>query len=87
MFIHELCDALEIPCVERDLRVDDLLTADEVLLTSTPNCLLPVVRMNGSPIGNGRPGELFHKLLRAWNDIVGLDIAAQARQFARRSTA
>jgi branched-subunit amino acid aminotransferase/4-amino-4-deoxychorismate lyase len=86
MFIHELCDALEIPCVERDLRVDDLLTADEVLLTSTPNCLLPVVRMNGSPIGNGRPGELFHKLLRAWNDIVGLDIAAQARQFARRTT-
>jgi branched-chain amino acid aminotransferase len=85
MFVHELSGALGIPYIERDLGIDDLVTADEVLLTSTPNCLLPVVRVNGAPIGHGRPGEVFHRLLRLWNDAIGLDITAQARQFAQRS--
>ncbi|HJS06205.1 MAG TPA: aminotransferase class IV, partial [Pirellulales bacterium] len=84
MFARELSQSLGINYVERDLSIDDLLTADEVLLTSTPNCLLPVSRVNGKPIGDGRPGQLFHKLLATWNEAVGLDVAAQAKKFARR---
>jgi branched-subunit amino acid aminotransferase/4-amino-4-deoxychorismate lyase len=84
LFVQELGMSLGIPYTERDLYIEDLSTADEVLLTSTPNCLLPAVRINGKPIGDGRPGEAFHKLRAAWNDAVGLDIAAQSRRFARR---
>jgi branched-subunit amino acid aminotransferase/4-amino-4-deoxychorismate lyase len=84
MFARKLCDSIAIQNIERDLGIDDLLTAEEVLLTSTPNCLLPVVRVNGKPIGDGRPGQVFHKLLGVWNDAVGLDIVAQAKRFARR---
>jgi branched-subunit amino acid aminotransferase/4-amino-4-deoxychorismate lyase len=85
MFARELSESLGIGFVERDLRIEDLLTAEEVLLTSTPNCLLPVSRVNGKPIGDARPGEMFRKLLAAWNKAVGLDIAAQAKTFARRA--
>ncbi|MEN6496583.1 MAG: aminotransferase class IV [Thermoguttaceae bacterium] len=76
--VNDLAAKLDIPTGHRDLRVDDVATADEVLLTSTPLCLLPVTRLNGHPIADGRPGPLYHRLLAAWNDQVGLDIAAQA---------
>jgi len=80
----ELAAAAGISCVERDINPADVASADEVLLTSTPNCLLPATRFNGAPIGSGEPGPAFARLLRAWNDSVGLDIAAQARAFVAR---
>jgi branched-subunit amino acid aminotransferase/4-amino-4-deoxychorismate lyase len=86
MFARELSELLGIGFVERDLEIEDLLSAEEVLLTSTPNCLLPVSRVNGKPIGDGRPGQVFQRLIAAWNEALGLDIVAQARKFARRET-
>lgn len=67
-----------------DLFPSDVATADEVLLCSTSPCILPVTRFEGRPIGTGRPGPTYEKLLRAWSERVGVDIAAQARQFAAR---
>ncbi|NLS94482.1 MAG: hypothetical protein GXX96_20180 [Planctomycetaceae bacterium] len=72
------------PLTERDLTPDDLLAADEVFLTSTPLCLLPVVSVDGHPIGSGRPGQVFRRLINSWSDSVGLDIIAQAHRFADR---
>lgn len=77
--VNDLAAKLDIPTGHRDLTVDDVATADEVLLTSTPLCLLPVTRLNAHPIADGRPGPLYHRLLAAWSDRVGLDIAAQAQ--------
>ncbi len=82
--VSDLAAALEIPLAERDLRPDDLRSADEVLLTATSYCLLPVVALNGKPIGGGTPGTVFARLITAWSEHVGLDIVEQARRFARR---
>ena len=62
----------------------EVATADELFLTSTSTCLLPAVSLDGRTIGSGKPGELFHQLLAAWSELVGLNIAAQADQFFRR---
>jgi branched-subunit amino acid aminotransferase/4-amino-4-deoxychorismate lyase len=80
----ELAAAAGISCSERAIKPTLVAAADEVLLTSTPNCLLPVTRFNGAAIAAGKPGPVFERLLCAWNDSVGLDIAAQAREFAGR---
>ncbi len=72
------------PLTDRDLTPDDLLAADEVFLTSTPLCLLPVVSVDGHPIGSGRPGHFFRRLINSWSDSVGLDIIDQAHRFADR---
>jgi branched-chain amino acid aminotransferase len=56
------------------------------MLTSTSVCLLPIVECDGKPIGDGRPGPVYNQLLKAWSDMVGLDVAAQARWLANRST-
>lgn len=62
----------------RSFNRDELLTADEVFLTSTPWCVLPAVRIDGNPIGKGIPGPIFHKLLNAWSENVDLDLVKQA---------
>lgn len=82
--VRELCSRLEIPFTERDMTIDELRGADEVWLSSTSICLLPVVRCDGFAIGDGNPGPAYARFLKAWNELVGLDIANQARQFAKR---
>jgi len=81
--VCELAERLEIPTGHRDLSIDDVAAADEVLLTSTPLCLLPVTRLNRRPIAGGAPGPVYRRLLAAWSRLVGLDIVAQAEHFAR----
>lgn len=64
----------------------DVLTADEAFTSSTPYCMLPVTRVNGRPIGEGVPGPVFHRLMAAWSEHVGLDVAEQIRTVARERT-
>jgi branched-chain amino acid aminotransferase len=80
----ELADQLQVEHRERDLTPGDLLSAAEVFITSSSVCTLPVTRFNGQPIGAGAPGPMFARFLAAWNELVGLDIAAQARSFSNR---
>jgi branched-subunit amino acid aminotransferase/4-amino-4-deoxychorismate lyase len=85
--VEELAAELKIPFTCRELLPEDVAQADEALLTSTSPCIVPAVSLNGKPIGEGRPGEIFRRLLEAWNRRVGLDIVAQAKRFANRPTA
>jgi len=82
--VIELAAKRGIAFVERDLQLYDVLTADEAFLTSTPYCLMPATRINGVPIGDGRPGPMYHRLLGAWGEQVGLDIGRQIQEGARR---
>ena len=79
-FARGLAESLGLPWRTRSLAVADLAAADEILLTSTPSCVLPATRLDGRPVGDGRPGPVYRRLLAAWSDHVGLDIAAQARR-------
>jgi branched-chain amino acid aminotransferase len=80
--VHELAGKLGVPFMRRRLTVEELQKADEVMLASTSVCLLPVVACDGRPVGDGVPGPMFQRLLAAWSEIVGVDIAGQAQRFA-----
>jgi branched-chain amino acid aminotransferase len=82
--VFELADKLGIPCLQRNISTEDLSTADEIILTSTPLCMLPATQFNSQLIGNGRPGIISQQLLTAWSEMVGLDIVGQAEHFAVR---
>ena len=60
--VLQLASELGIPSEEARLTVDDLLRADECFLTNTTQEVLPVTRVNGTMIGNGRPGEITRRL-------------------------
>jgi branched-chain amino acid aminotransferase len=82
--LRKLAETLEIDCIHRDITIDDVRSANEVLLMSTSPCLLPVTSIDGDNIGSGEPGPVFTKLLAAWSSHVETDIVGQARQFAYR---
>jgi branched-chain amino acid aminotransferase len=59
---------LGIPTEETRLVQTDLAVADECFLTNTTQEVLPVTRVDGKPIGTGRPGGItrrLHELFRA----------------------
>lgn len=82
--VEELAGKLGIPFSHRQLRVEEMARAEEVLLCSTSPCVLSVTRLNGRGIGEGKPRVVSLRLREAWNGMVGLDIEAQARRFAQR---
>ncbi len=65
---------------EAPLRPENLHQAQEILLTSTPFCLMPVVRFEGKAVGSGRPGPVFEKLVELWSQQVGWDLKEQMRR-------
>lgn len=81
--LSELAEKLGVPCNYRDIRPDEAAQANEVFLTSTSPCLLPCVSWNGQPIGTGKPGPLYERLLTEWSARVGIDIRAQAEKYDR----
>ena len=52
--------------VERPFTVAEARTAREAFLTSTTADLLPVVRIDGAPVADGKPGPLSRKLREAY---------------------
>jgi branched-subunit amino acid aminotransferase/4-amino-4-deoxychorismate lyase len=72
-----LAGKLGIPFSERSLQVFNAINADEAFVSSTPYCLMPVTKINRLPIGDGKPGPVFRRLIQAWSLEVGLDIEKQ----------
>lgn len=75
--VIELAEKLGILFVERDIQVFSVMNADEAFLASTPYCLCPVTKINGVTIGDGQPGAIYRRLMSAWNELLGFDIAGQ----------
>lgn len=53
--------------IERPFSVAEAKAAREAFLTSTTNFVLPVVRIDETAVGDGRPGEVVRKLRQAYD--------------------
>ncbi len=82
--VSELAAELGIPYAERDFQIYNVINADEAFTTSTPYGILPVTKINGLPVGTGKPGPIFGKILAAWSTKVGVDIRGQMSRGAQR---
>ncbi len=56
---------------EPNVTLYDLYTADEVFLTGTAAEVMPVVKIDGRSIGDGRPGKVTKELRKRFMKIVG----------------
>ncbi len=65
-----LAPGLGVPVVERTYTVEQLLTADEVLICGTTTLVAAVVRVDGQPIGPGSVGPLTRQLHGAVVDYI-----------------
>ena len=73
--LFELAQALRLPIEEVPLTRHDLYNADEAFMTSTLKEVLAVTRIDGRVIGDGRPGPVTARLLRAFRGLVRREMA------------
>ena len=64
--VVELAGQAGIPLQMRPIPEAELRAADEIWLTSSTKEITAVVRLDGQPIGDGRPGPLFRRLHAAY---------------------
>lgn len=55
-----------VPVWERSVEIEAAKAADEAFLTLTSAGVIPVVSIDGRPVGDGRPGRITHQLLRMY---------------------
>ena len=73
--IENLCFELEIFFERRNFEVNELMNADEILLTSATKEILPITSVNGKKIGiknheEGKPGRVFQKLRKRYTELI-----------------
>ena len=68
--VLELCRDLGLPAEESALHDRDLAAADEAFLTSSTREIVPIVRVDASPVGQGAPGPVTRRLRTAFRTAV-----------------
>lgn len=68
--VVRLAQRVSVPILEESLHCDRLWDLDELFLTGTSIEILPVTRVNGRPIGDGRPGPIAHRLRQAFHEFI-----------------
>ncbi len=66
--VLELAAENQIRNHESTIRLDDLEQGDEIWLTSSTKEIVPVTQLNGKPVGAGRPGPLWARMLTVFQD-------------------
>jgi D-alanine transaminase len=68
--IRELCEEVGIAYNLRPIPEAEVLSADEVLLSSATKEILPVTKLDGQPVGHGalrgKPGPVYARLYEAY---------------------
>jgi len=84
--MKDLCSALGIPVIEKNIEPYDVYTADEAFITGTPFCMLPVTSLNGLEIGDGKVGSVFSQIISQWSTNTGIDIIGQIQKWDSESS-
>jgi branched-chain amino acid aminotransferase len=68
--VIELAREAKLPVHERVMDRHDIFMADECFLTGTAAEVIPVVELDGRPIGDGCPGPVTGRLLALFHELV-----------------
>lgn len=71
--VMELARGMGIPVEEKLFCRHDLYVADECFLTGTACEIMPVVEVDGRPVGSGRPGPVTARLTAAFRELTRSD--------------
>jgi D-alanine transaminase len=68
--MQELCQAQGIPFALRPIEWQEVLSADEVMITSASKEVLPVTQLDGQAVGSGLPGPIWMRLHAAYQQAI-----------------
>ncbi len=66
--VLELLEAHAVPYAANDITEQELLSADEIWLTSSTREIVPVTRINAQAVGNGQPGPVWEHVCKLYKD-------------------
>lgn len=69
-WIFELCRREGIKYQERLFTAAELASCDEVFMSSSVKEIMPITKLTGRPVGNGKPGAVTRQLHAAFKDLV-----------------
>jgi len=72
--ILEIADARELKTKESKITLNELLEADEAFLTNSLIEIMPLVEVDGLPIGKGTPGPLTQELMSCYKKLVKTEL-------------
>jgi D-alanine transaminase len=61
--ILELANKAHISFEEAAIPEQQLREADEIWISSSTKEVLPVTELDGEPVGDGKPGPMWHKIV------------------------
>ncbi|HTC24389.1 MAG TPA: aminotransferase class IV [Gemmatimonadales bacterium] len=74
--VLELARAATIPVREEPVRAEELFAAEEVVITGTTADVMPIVAIDGRPVGAGRPGPVSRRLGALLAERIGAPVLA-----------
>jgi D-alanine transaminase len=80
--VVELAQAGGVPLELREVSEAEVRGADELWVSSSSKEVLAIVRLDGAPIGEGRPGPVFRRMYRLYQDFKQKVMRAGKRQSA-----
>lgn len=66
--VIELAQANSLPLEFREIKEDEVRTADELWVTSSSKEVLPIVLLDGAKVGDGRPGPVFARMYQLYQE-------------------
>src|SRR5262249_12917703 len=69
-FIMRLAKKADLPTREQSLQRGQLRQVAELFLTGTTAEIVPIVRVDGQPVGDGRPGPATRRLQELFTEAV-----------------
>ena len=64
--LEQICIQQGIPFELRKISREEVFAADEIVLSSATKEVLPCTRLDGQPVGNGRPGPIYERLFEGY---------------------
>jgi D-alanine transaminase len=64
--IESLCQDEGLVLEQRDITREEVLSADELMVSSATKEVLPITSLDGQPVGTGKPGPVFERLYAAY---------------------
>jgi D-alanine transaminase len=66
--VVEIARAKGVSCDELPVKIETLSSADEVWLTSSTKEILPITRIDGRPVGTGKPGPMHARMFALYKE-------------------
>jgi branched-subunit amino acid aminotransferase/4-amino-4-deoxychorismate lyase len=68
--VLEIAEAKQMQAEEGKITLNKLLEADEAFLTNSLVEIMPLVEVDGHPVGKGTPGPVTQELIRSYKELV-----------------